>query len=158
MTSYHVQFLVLSSQKPHPTPTYFSTPSTLSALRTHPPLNICGSATDCISLAIHVKPSNITDLHSLTCTISATHSPLHDITKFKIIHNVPIHPNIIEKQKYLIRTINSFGSCFGILYNFSHGHGPGSPHPICMCKLGLHNAGSLPLMGYHPTGQCSQRR
>ncbi len=47
-------------------------------------LNICGSVTDGISLSIHVKPSNITDLHSLACTISVPHSPLHNTTKFKI--------------------------------------------------------------------------
>ncbi len=34
MTPQHVHFLVLSSQKSHPMPTYYSMPSTLSALRT----------------------------------------------------------------------------------------------------------------------------
>ncbi len=59
-----------------------------------------------------------------------THSPLHDTTKFRIICNVPIHPHILEKQQYLLSAINSFGSCYGILYDFSNGLS--SPHLTCI--------------------------
>ena len=62
--------------------------------------------------------------------IGNSHSPLHNSTKFKILRNVPIHPHILEKQHYLLQAIKSFGSCYGIFYDFSQGFG--SPHLTCI--------------------------
>jgi hypothetical protein len=93
-------------------------------------VNIFASATARISLSLHARPLDITDLHSLTRSISTSHSPLHNTAKFKILCNVSIHPHILEKQQYLLRAINNFKSCYGILYDFSYGLG--SPHLTCI--------------------------
>jgi hypothetical protein len=93
-------------------------------------LNIFGTATTRISLSLHKQPPDMMDLYSLARLIGTSHSPLHNTTKFKIIPNVPIHPHILEKQRYHLRSINSFESCYGILYDFSHGLG--SPHLTCI--------------------------
>jgi hypothetical protein len=93
-------------------------------------LNIFGTATERISLSLHERPQDVTELHSLARTIGTSHSPLHNINNFKIIRDVPIHPHILEKQHYLHRAINNFGSCYGILYDFSHGFG--KPHLTCI--------------------------
>jgi hypothetical protein len=99
-------------------------------------LPICGSSSDRLSLRLHPLTKFISnqvttapDHHILARRIDAAHNPLFDTTKFKIIRHVPIHVNILLKGSFLLNAINSFGNCFGILLDFSHGIGA----PLLTC-------------------------
>jgi len=75
------------------------------------------------------KIDSTSDHHILARRIDAAHIPLFDTTKFKIIRHVPIHVNILLKRSFLLNAINSFGNCFGMLLDFSHGIGA----PLLTC-------------------------
>jgi hypothetical protein len=59
-------------------------------------------------------------LHFTTLTISRSYAMS------------PSTPTSSKKKHYLHRAINNFGSCYGILYDFSHGFGFGKPHLTCI--------------------------
>jgi hypothetical protein len=86
-------------------------------------LPICGTPSNGLMIHVYAKPPNLPEQIILANEIGTCHSQLHDSSRFKIIRNIRIHPQIITNSSYLTKATGSIPNCLGFLFDFSFGSG-----------------------------------
>jgi hypothetical protein len=81
------------------------------------PLPICGTPSNRLMIHVHAKPPNLPEQIILANEIRTHHSQLHDSSRFKIIRNIHIHPQIITNPSYLTKATGSIPNCLGFLFD-----------------------------------------